>query len=161
MTVTALVSQCAASGASIVEITGGEPLLQEAFAELAGCLRDESGKPVLVETNGSRDISAIPEGVTGIVDFKCPGSGESHAMDMDNVGRLRPIDQVKFVVGDRADYEWAGDLVRRHDLPGRCRAVFFSPVFGVMDSRRLGDWIVGDGLPVRLQMALHKAVGMR
>ena len=156
-----LVADCAASRALIVEVTGGEPLLQAGFRELALALRDHSDKLVLVETNGSRDISVIPEGVITIMDVKCPGSGESEEMDLANVGRLRAGDEVKFVLCHRNDYDWARSLVDRHDLASVCSAVFFSPVSGVLDGRKLGEWIVEDGLPVRLQLQLHKVLGFK
>jgi len=156
-----LVAEFRASKAAIVEITGGEPLLQPGFRELAAALRDQGGKPVLVETNGSMDISAIPAGVIAIMDVKCPGSGVSEAMDPANIGRLRPQDEVKFVLSDRQDYEWAGDFVRRHNLPTRCHAVLFSPVFGKLPAKEVGQWILDDGLPVRVQVQLHKALGMK
>jgi len=156
-----LVAKCRASKAAIVEITGGEPLLQPGFRELAAALRDQGGKPVLVETNGSMDISAIPAGVVAIMDVKWPGSGVSEAMDSANIGRLRPQDEVKFVLSDRQDYEWAGDFVRRHSLATRCHAVLFSPVFGKLPAKEVGQWILDDGLPVRVQAQLHKMLGMK
>lgn len=156
-----LVSESRAAKAAIVEITGGEPLLQPAFRELASALRDRGGKPVLVETNGSRDISVIPTGVIAIMDVKCPGSGESESMDPANIGRLRPQDEVKFVLTDRTDYEWARDFVKRHTLASRCHAVMFSPVFGVLTAKDLGQWILEDGLSVRLQVQLHKVLGIK
>ena len=149
------------SRAAIVEITGGEPLLQPGFRELATALRDLGGKPVLVETNGSRDISAIPAGVVAIMDVKCPASGESEAMDPANLRRLRPQDEVKFVLSDRKDYEWAREFVRRHDLSRCCHAVLFSPVWGAVNARELGEWILADNLPVRVQVQLHKVMGMK
>jgi 7-carboxy-7-deazaguanine synthase len=156
-----LVAECRANPAAIVEITGGEPLLQPGFRELATALRDQGGKPVLVETNGSLDISAIPAGVIAIMDIKCPGSGASEAMDPANIARLRPQDEVKFVLGDRTDYEWARDFVRRHSLATRCHAVLFSPVFGKLPAKDVAQWIVVDGLPVRVQVQLHKVLGMK
>ena len=157
----ALISEAHASRAAIIEITGGEPLLQNGFHELARKLRDEVRRPVLVETNGSCDISIIPEGVFAIVDIKCPGSGESEAMDMKNIGRLRSYDEVKFVLGSRADYEWARTLVGERLLTSSCSTVFFSPVMDVLPPGDLSDWIIRDGLEVRLQVQLHKALGLR
>lgn len=155
-----LVADCAASSTAIVEVTGGEPLLQPGFRDLAARLRDNTGKPVLVETNGSRDISVIPDGVITIMDVKCPGSGEDQTLDLLNIERLRPKDEVKFVISGRDDYDWAKAFVRQYSLTSVCHAVFFSPVFGVLDARELGEWIVEDGLPVRLGVQLHKIVGM-
>ena len=156
-----LVIECRGNKAAIVEITGGEPLLQPGFRELAAGLRDQGGKPVLVETNGSLDISAVPAGVITIMDVKCPASGVSEAMDPANIGRLRPQDEVKFVLSDRKDYEWARDFVKRHNLATRCHAVLFSPAFGRLPAKEVGQWIIDDGLPVRVQVQLHKVLGMK
>ena len=146
---------------AIVEITGGEPLLQEGCSGLARRLRDESGKPVLVETNGSRDISAIPDGVVAVMDVKCPDSGEGGSFDMGNLERLRPLDEVKFVVGGRSDYDWAVSFVEEHGIAVRCAAVFVSPVWGRLTPVELARWIVEDTHPVRLQVQLHKVLGVR
>lgn len=158
--VEALVRECAASGVGLAEITGGEPLLQPGFRELAVGLA-AGGCRVLVETNGSRDISAIPEGVVAIMDLKCPASGETSAMDLHNLKRLRPYDEVKFVIADRTDFEWAATMVRTHELARCCHAVLFSPVAGELALDSLGAWILEARLPVRLQAALHKIVGMK
>jgi 7-carboxy-7-deazaguanine synthase len=156
-----IVKQCRISKAFITEITGGEPLLQAGFAGLAMALRDKTGKKVLVETNGSCDISAIPDGVIAIMDIKCPGSGESNCLDLKNVWRLREYDEVKFVLSNRPDYLWAKKFVEKYKLDSRCNAVLFSPVSGKMDGKNLGKWIVADGLPVRLQVQLHKLMGLK
>lgn len=161
MTVAELTALCLASRAPIAEITGGEPLLQPGFGELAAALRDRTAKTILVETNGSRDISVVPADVVAVMDVKCPGSGASGAMDLANVGRLRPYDEVKFVLGDRRDYEWATAFVKRYRLTSACHAVFFSPVFGGLDAGKLGEWILQDGLAVRLQVQLHRILGLR
>ncbi len=159
--ISALARKCRASGAAMAEITGGEPLLQPGFRQLSSAILRTTHKPVLVETNGSCDISAVPEGVVAIVDIKTPGSGMHMAMDMANVARLRPIDEVKFVVVDRKDYEWARRLVRRHNLADKCHAVLFSPVSPGLPPADLAAWILKDRLPVRLQLQLHKLAGMR
>jgi 7-carboxy-7-deazaguanine synthase len=156
-----LVAECAGIAVPIVEVTGGEPLLQPAFPELAAALRDRSGKRVLVETNGSLDISRVPDGVVTIMDVKCPGSGESEAMDPGNVERLRPEDEVKFVLADRSDYDWATQFVERHGLAERCAAILFGPVHGVLDAGTLSQWILEDGPPVRLQLQLHRLLGRK
>jgi 7-carboxy-7-deazaguanine synthase len=156
----ALVRECAASGVGLAEITGGEPLLQAGFRDLAVGL-GAGGCRVLVETNGSRDISAIPDGVVAVMDLKCPGSGETAAMDLHNLQRLRPYDEVKFVISDRVDFDWAADMVRTHTIDRRCHAVLFSPVAGELPLATLGGWILETRLPVRLQAALHKLAGMR
>lgn len=157
----ALAAEALAGGAAISEITGGEPLLQPGFAALARALRDATGRPVLVETNGSCDLSLVPEGVIAIMDLKCPGSGEHGRMDMANIGRLRPQDEVKFVLTGRDDYAWAGALVRAHDLHLRCGAVLFSPAAGLLRPEMLAGWILEDRLPVRLQVQLHKMLAFR
>ncbi len=159
--VSELVESFVRSGVALAEITGGEPLLQQGFADLATGLLQRGSKTVLVETNGSRDLSVIPDGVIAIMDLKCPGSGESAAMDFGNVGRLRPCDEVKFVIGDREDFDWACGMVGRHDLAGRCRAVLFSPVLGTLAAATLGEWLLAARLPVRLQLPLHKVVGIK
>ena len=138
-----------------VEVTGGEPLLQQDVYPLMRRLL-ESGKTVLLETGGHRSIADVPAGVVRIVDVKCPGSGESVKVDWDNLRRVTPKDQVKFVIRDRADYEFARDVIAREQLVGRVGAILFSPVHGVMSPKNLAAWILEDGLPVRLQLQAHK-----
>lgn len=161
MEIRGLVRRCRASKAALAEITGGEPLLQEGFPALARGLRDGTGKKVLVETNGSVDISAIPARVTAVVDVKTPGSGEAGSFCLGNIRRLRRYDEVKFVICDAADYRWACRFVAAHGLAGRCAAVLFSPAHGMLQARHLARWMVRDGVPARLQVQLHKEVGMR
>jgi len=144
-------------GCPTVEITGGEPLLQQDVYPLMTRLL-ERGKRVLVETGGHRSIAAVPRDVIKIVDVKCPGSGEAAKMDWDNLGRLAPADQVKFVIKDRTDYEYARAVVQRERLNERTGAVLFSPVHGVMGARALAEWILADRLPVRLQLQAHKFI---
>ena len=156
-----IVAEWRRSPAAIAEITGGEPLLQAAFAGLATALRDASPRVVLVETNGSRDISIIPDRVIAVVDVKSPGSGEKNAFDSGNLDRLRPYDELKFVLSDRADYEWAAAFVNRHNLAARAAAVHFSPVHGVLPASDLARWMLADGLSVRLQVQLHKIADLR
>jgi 7-carboxy-7-deazaguanine synthase len=144
-------------GCPLVEVTGGEPLLQpDVYPLMSGLL--ERGKRVLLETGGHRSIADVPAGVVRIVDVKCPGSGESSRTDWSNLVRLGAGDQVKFVVKDRADYEYAREIVRRESLPGRVAAVLFSPVHGVLHPRDLAEWILADGLAVRLQLQAHKFI---
>jgi 7-carboxy-7-deazaguanine synthase len=140
-----------------VEVTGGEPLLQKDAPALMHALLAR-GKTVLVETGGHVSLDRVPPGVIRIVDVKCPGSGEAHKNDWDNLARLRPHDEVKFVIKDRIDYEYARDVVRRHDLGRRVAAVLFSPVHGVLDPKQLSEWILADTLPVRLQLQVHKYI---
>jgi 7-carboxy-7-deazaguanine synthase len=140
-----------------VEVTGGEPLLQRDVYPLMSRLL-EAGKVVLLETGGHRSIEEVPAGVVRIVDVKCPGSGESEKMDWDNLKRVTKADQVKFVINDRRDYEFAREVVTREGLTHRVGAVLFSPVHGVMDARELAAWILADALPVRLQLQAHKFI---
>jgi 7-carboxy-7-deazaguanine synthase len=144
-------------GTPMVEVTGGEPLLQPDVYPLMERLL-ASGRTVLLETGGHRSIERVPGGVVRIMDVKCPGSGESAQMDWENLRRLQPRDQVKFVIKDREDYEYAREIVRRENLSERVAAVLFSPVHGVMDARPLAEWILKDRLPVRLQLQAHKYI---
>ncbi len=144
-------------GCPTVEITGGEPLLQrDVYALMARLL--ETGKTVLIETGGHRSIADVPAGVVRIMDVKCPGSGESSKMAWDNFAQLTSRDQVKFVLKDRADYEFARTIVTRERLSDRVDAVLFSPVHDVLNSRQLAEWILADRLPVRLQLQAHKYI---
>lgn len=144
-------------GCDLVEITGGEPLLQSDVYPLMRQLLD-SGRTVMLETGGHRSIRDVPEGVIRIVDVKCPGSGESAKNHWENLDLLTSHDEVKFVLRDRGDYEFARDIVARHDLVGRTAAVLFSPVHGVLPSKDLAAWILEDRLPVRLQLQAHKYI---
>ena len=140
----------------LVEITGGEPLLQPETPLLAQALL-EAGRVVLVETNGSLDISLLPERVVRIMDLKCPSSGECHRNRWENLALLMPYDEIKFVIGDRIDYEWARETLRRRlkDIPS---AVLFSPVHNELSAAELAQWILSDNLAVRMQAPLHKYI---
>ena len=142
---------------SLVEITGGEPLLQKETIPLMERLL-AAGKTVLVETGGHRSIADVPAAVVKIVDVKCPGSGEAAKMHWENLDLLAPHDEVKFVIKDRADYEYARDVVQRYGLERRAAALLFSPVHGVLDARTLAGWILEDKLEVRLQLQAHKFI---
>jgi 7-carboxy-7-deazaguanine synthase len=144
-------------GCELVEVTGGEPLLQPEVYPLMDALL-ERGKTVLLETGGHRSTQRVPEPVVTILDVKCPGSGESARMDWGNLGRLRPHDEVKFVVRDREDYEYARDVIARFGLAGRVAAIHVSPVHGVLDARLLSEWVLADRLPARVQLQLHKYI---
>jgi 7-carboxy-7-deazaguanine synthase len=146
-----------AYGCSLVELTGGEPLLQKDVYPLMERLL-ASGKTVLVETGGHLSVANVPPAVHKIVDVKCPGSGEAHRMDWSNLDRLSPTDEVKFVVRDRTDYEYARAVVSRHELDRKVGAVLFSPVHGVLDPRTLSEWVLADQLPVRVQLQVHKYI---
>ena len=140
-----------------VELTGGEPLLQSDAPVLLARLVD-AGYTVLLETGGHVPIDDVPDEVVAIVDVKCPGSGESHRMHWPNLDQLSAHDEVKFVIADRADFDFARDVVRRHNLASRTRAVLFSPVHGVLPPADLAKWMIEDRTPARLQLQLHKYV---
>lgn len=139
----------------LVEITGGEPLLQEDVYELMDRLVS-GGRTVLLETGGHRPVTRVPTAVVTIVDVKCPASDEARSNDWTNLDRLRPHDEVKFVIQDRTDYEFARDVVGRYNLTSRCAAILFSPVHGVLAPQALADWMLEDHVPARLQLQLHK-----
>jgi 7-carboxy-7-deazaguanine synthase len=144
-------------GSPLVEVTGGEPLLQPDVYPLMERLL-ESGRTVLLETGGQLDISRVPGRVVKVMDVKCPGSGEAEKNAWANIDLLGCRDEVKFVIKDRADYEYARDVALRHALHRRCAAVLFSPVHGVMHPKQLSEWILEDKLPVRLQLQVHKHI---
>jgi 7-carboxy-7-deazaguanine synthase len=141
-------------GDDLVEITGGEPLLQAEVYPLMTRLAN-AGKTVLLETSGAVDTRAVDLRVRVILDIKTPGSGEVEANVWSNLDRLKPIDEVKFVLCSRADFDWAIEIVRSRDLTGRC-AVMFSAAFGRVDPAELAGWILESRLPVRLQLQQHK-----
>ena len=141
----------------LVEVTGGEPLLQEDVYPLLQALIDR-GKTVLLETGGHRSTARVPAPVVTILDIKCPGSGEAARTDWANLDRLRAHDEVKFVIKDRTDYEFARDAIARHALAERAAAIHLSPVHGVLDPRILSEWVLADHLPVRVQLQLHKYI---
>ena len=156
MSMDAVLERIRSYGTSLVEITGGEPLLQAETPELCRRLLDE-GFEVMMETGGHRDISAVPERVKIILDVKCPGSGEAHKMRWENLAKLPAHGEIKFVIADRFDYEWARETVRGRDLASR-HLVLFSPVFGELPYEELASWILEDRLPVRFQPQLHKHI---
>ena len=143
-------------GCPLVEITGGEPLLQDDVYPLMERLL-AGGKTVMLETGGHRPIDRVPVDVIKVVDVKCPGSGESDKNEWANLDRLAPHDEVKFVIADRADYEFARDVVSRR-LTSKGGAVLFSPVHGVLDSKRLSEWVLADRLSVRVSLQIHKFI---
>jgi 7-carboxy-7-deazaguanine synthase len=157
MSVDDVVGQVRDYGCDVVEITGGEPLLQADVYPLMQRLLDE-GRTVMLETGGHRSVAEVPAGVIRVIDVKCPGSGEAAKNHWDNLSHLRPYDEVKFVIKDRADYDYASGVVAKHALFDRCAAVLFSPVHGVLDPKQLAEWILADRLPVRLQLQAHKYV---
>ncbi len=148
----------------LVEITGGEPLLQPETPELARRLVD-AGYTVLIETSGERDISELPREVVKIVDVKCPDSGESGKFNLANLEALETKDEIKFVIASRRDYDFACEFMAKHRLSERVHEILFSPVFAdpagawpAMDARELAEWILAENLPVRLGLQLHKFV---
>jgi len=156
--------------ASLVEITGGEPMLQEReVVPLMQRLLDE-GYTVLIETSGERPLEKVPKGVVKIVDVKCPNSGEPDTFCMENLETLNSGDEVKFVLSDRTDYEFARDFVARHHLAGLVNAVLFSPAFTkeaagdrdtshcLLDPRELAEWMLADSVPARLGLQIHKFI---
>lgn len=167
--VLAAVKRLSAAG-SLVEITGGEPMLQERevvpfMAELV-----QAGYKVLLETSGERVLESVPKEVIKIVDVKCPHSGEPDTFAIANLEALQPHDEVKFVISDRVDYEFARDFVRRHKLAAKVNAVLFSPAFHkeasgtrdtshcMLDPQKLAEWILEDDVPARLSLQIHKLV---
>lgn len=150
--------------AKLVEITGGEPLLQNETPELAQRLLDE-GYQVMIETSGERDVSVLPQEVVKIVDVKCPDSGESGNFLFENLDALDNKDEIKFVIASRRDYEFARDFAAKHKLTEHVHEVLFSPVFAdpegkwpAMNARSLAEWILADGLRVRLGLQIHKFI---
>lgn len=162
MTFDEILGEVARHPTKLVEITGGEPLSHPGSVRLADLLL-EADYTVLVETSGAFDVSALDPRVHKIMDLKCPGSGEQHRNLWENLSHLTARDEVKFVIADRADYEWARDTIRarqldRRVLEGSLRALLVSPVWGQADLEALAGWVLEDGLPVRFQVQLHKLI---
>lgn len=155
MSLEALFGEVKRRGVPLVELTGGEPLLQPDAREFLAGLCDR-GHEVLLETGGSRPIAGIDPRVKRILDLKCPGSGMFDRILWDNLAHLKDGDEVKFVIADRHDYEWAREVTAGHGLARL--PVLFSPVHGVLDPQELAGWILADRLPVRLQVQVHKFV---
>ena len=153
--VATIIDKVEAFACRLVEVTGGEPLLQEGIYPLLDGLID-GGHTVLIETNGSLSIDRINPACVKIVDIKCPGSGMADLMDWANLKKLTPHDEIKFVIGDRKDYNWAVGLISKEKLEKR--HLHFAPVFGRLRPDRLAEWILKDHLPVRLQLQLHKYI---
>jgi 7-carboxy-7-deazaguanine synthase len=141
----------------LVEVTGGEPLLQPGVVPLLRELCD-AGKTVLLETSGERDVSKVDPRVHKIMDLKAPGSGESHGNRWSNLEHLGPSDEIKFVLADRTDYEWMRDAVRGRGLAARTPNLLASAVFGKLATRDLVAWVIEDKLPVRVQLQMHKYI---
>lgn len=162
MSLRSIVEQVRKVGTPVVEVTGGEPLAHANAFPLVEMLLDE-GFTVLVETSGAFDVTPLDPRAHKIMDLKCPGSGESHRNLWENLDHLTGRDEVKFVVKDRADYEWTRQVVRERGLDrrlddGSLRALLVSPVWGQVDLEALASWILEDRLPVRFQVQLHKLI---
>jgi len=142
---------------SLVEITGGEPLLQNPVHTVIGALL-EAGKTVLIETSGASDISGLDPRAIKIMDLKCPGSGESARNLWSNLDYLTQHDEVKFVITDRPDYEWARETIVERHLQKRVGEILMSSAFGQLETKSLASWILEDGLSVRMQLQLHKHI---
>lgn len=137
-----------------VTVTGGEPLAQRSCLTLLSALCDE-GYEVSLETSGAMDIAAVDPRVVRVMDLKTPASGEMDKNRYSNIEQLKPLDQIKFVIKNRADYDWSCEQLQAHRLPQRCE-VLFSPVHDELPPGDLADWIVADNLPVRMQLQMHK-----
>jgi 7-carboxy-7-deazaguanine synthase len=151
-----IVAKVGSYGCRLVEVTGGEPLAQSQAFTLITKLCDKA-HTVLIETSGAIDTAPVDPRAHLILDVKCPGSGMSDRMYWPNLQRLSMKDEAKFVLVDRADYEWARDVIAQRELASRC-TVLMSPVFGSLDPRQLAEWVLADRLPVRMQLQLHKLI---
>lgn len=156
MTVAEVVARVSEFGLLLVEITGGEPLLQPACGPLARKLL-EAGYTVLCETSGSLPIDRLPAGVVKIMDLKCPSSGEAERNDWSNIAKLERYDELKFVVGNREDFDWASRVIAQYSLADRC-ILLMAPVFGEIEPQQLAEWIMKKRLPVRFQLQMHKYI---
>jgi 7-carboxy-7-deazaguanine synthase len=157
LTIAEVAAMVTAHQCNLVEITGGEPLLQQGIYPLTDTLL-KSRHTVMIETSGAVDVSRLDPRVIKIMDLKCPGSGETDRNLWSNLAHLSVRDEVKFVLADRADYEWARATIRARDLGGRVNAILMSPVFGELDPAELAKWILEDRIPVRLQIQIHKHI---
>jgi len=157
MTVDEVMGRVRQLGGKLVELTGGEPLLQEDIYPLTDRLLAEQFQ-VLVETSGERFIGRLPRAVIKIVDVKCPGSGEGETFCLENLEALERKDQIKFVILDEIDYRYAGEFIKQHGLNARVDEIILSPVFGQLPPRQLAEWILHDGLQVRMGMQIHKFI---
>jgi 7-carboxy-7-deazaguanine synthase len=149
-----VIERVAAFGVQRVCVTGGEPLAQKGAFPLLTALCDR-GHRVSLETSGAIDIAEVDARVVKVMDLKTPASGEMHRNRLDNLSFIQPSDQIKFVVCDRADYEWSRRMVSDHSLDSRC-TVLFSPGHDTLPPQQLAEWLLEDRLPVRLQVQLHK-----
>ena len=151
-----IVERAQAFGCPLVEVTGGEPLLQPEVLPLMAALAD-AGHTVLLETSGAHDVAPVDPRVHVIMDLKCPDSGECERNRWENLDALKPTDQIKFVIASRRDFDWAADVIRQHRLDTRF-TVLLSAVFGAVDLRDLAEWLLASGLNVRFQLQMHKYI---
>tara|TARA_B100000686_G_scaffold19921_1_gene18232 strand:+ start:810 stop:1448 length:639 start_codon:yes stop_codon:yes gene_type:complete len=156
MTIDEILKEVRGFGVKLVEITGGEPLMQDKVHILMSKLI-EKGHNVMLETGGSISLERVPRDVIKILDLKCPGSGEQEKNNLENLKILSPHDEVKFVILDRKDYEWSRDFIKRYKIIETAH-VLLSPVFEKLDLKDLARWVLEDRLPVRLQTQLHKII---
>jgi 7-carboxy-7-deazaguanine synthase len=157
MTLPEIVVRVLAYDCPLVEITGGEPLLQKNTLPLMTALCD-AGQTVLLETSGAHDISGVDPRVHRIMDLKTPDSGECHRNLYGNIAHLTARDEVKFVIGSRGDYEWSREKLREHRLHERCGGVLFSTIFSRIEPVQVVEWLLADRLPVRFQLQMHKYI---
>lgn len=157
MTLPEIVERLEAFDCPLVEITGGEPLLQRNVLPLMTQLCDR-GKTVLIETSGARDVSEIDARVYRIMDLKTPGSGESERNRYENIAHLTKRDEVKFVIGSREDYLWSKQRIAEFNLTNRCGTVLLSPIFDRINPREIVEWMLEDNLRVRFQLQMHKFI---
>lgn len=156
MSLNSVLNEISKFDCNLVEITGGEPLLQDDTSVLARRLIGQ-GKHVLVETNGTQNIDMLPEIVIRVMDIKCPGSGESKRMDWNNIARLRQHDNIKFVISSRDDFDWSIAIINKYDLIPKA-SILFSPAFNLLQPKMLAEWLLEISLPIRLQLQLHKYI---
>jgi 7-carboxy-7-deazaguanine synthase len=157
MTVGEVVARVVGYDCDLVELTGGEPLLQEGVYRLIDALFG-AGKSLMVETSGAIDVSRVDPRVIKIMDLKCPASGETEHNLWSNLDHLTARDEIKFVISDRDDYEWSRQVIREHKLNGRVNAILLSCAFERLEPARLASWMLEDRLPARLQLQLHKYI---
>lgn len=151
-----ILSEVQRAGINLIEITGGEPLLQHEVFQLVRRLLNENYK-ILIETNGSQSIKEIDKRAIVILDIKTPGSGMSGEMDFSNLDSIRGSDEIKFVITNREDYEWSKEMIHKHKLSGKCH-LLFSPAFGILPPENLAKWMIDDKLKIRLNLQIHKYI---
>ncbi len=152
-----VLARALATGTKLVELTGGEPLLQPGTLPLMRELAD-AGRTVLIETSGEADVSDVDVRVHKIMDLKAPGSGESHRNRWSNLNHITERDEIKFVLASREDFEWMRAVIRERELTARTPKLLASTVFGKLAARQLVEWVVADALPVRVQLQMHKYI---